>query len=149
MRMQVFSKKSRLERNAIQLTIILNLLFFLVAGCITKNKQITNLPSKGLVIKEAYTQKEIPGTPDRKPEVFLYLIAEESSEEVQLDSIFYCEKMYSLRKSGVYSKTKVEEGGNGQSNCSGSQTVLYYSQNKKGFNFMIKKVEKKEPIYLP
>jgi len=133
-------------QNTKQLNVILAVLVLISVACVGQ-KEAAKSSAADIVIKEVYTQKQIPGTPGQKPEVFLFVVVGSSDETIQLDSVFYNTKMYALRRSGHYSKTKIDE--NEQSKDSSNQTLLYYTRNKKKYYCIIDKVEKKDPIFLP
>jgi len=135
-------------QNTQQLCVILSVLVFFSVACVGQ-KELAKPSAADLVIREVYTQKQIPGTPDRKPEVFLFVIVGSADEAIQLDSVFYNKKMYALRRSGHYSKTKIEENDSITSKDPNSQTLLYYTKDKKRHYCVIGRVERKDPIFLP
>ncbi len=135
-------------QNTKQLNIILAVLVLIAVACVGQ-KEAAKPSAADLVIKEVYTQKQIPGTPGRKPEVFLFVVVGSSDETIQLDSVFYNTKMYALRRSGHYSKTKIEENEHKQSKDPNNQPLLYYTKNKRSYYSIIDKVERRDPVFLP
>ena len=131
-----------------QLTIILAVFVVVSVACVGQ-KELAKPTAADLVIKEVYTQKQIPGTPGRKPEVFLFVIVGSADETTQLDSVLYNKRMYALRRSGHYSKTKIEENEHKHSKGPNNQPLLYYTKNKRSYYSVIDKVERRDPVFLP
>lgn len=127
--------------------LFIGIALFGFGGCGISNKS-TDPIDGSIVIKEAFTTTEIPGTKNKKTKYTLSFLFEELSTEIQMDSVLYNNKMFVLS----HSKNEASARINKVLYSTKEKTVaatLYYTQNKKVYFKKVVRIKNLEPLYMP
>ena len=107
-----------------------------------------------LSIKESYVQKIVPGTQETLPADFLCLTLNNYNlEAVFIDSIYYINRSYPIKKSKLKYKLNLSKGVDRKNadnivKLKDTGTVFYHINNKPYF-LQIERIIRKETLYLP
>lgn len=112
------------------------------------SKKSTDPIDGNIVIKEAFTTTEIPGTKNKKTKYTLSFLFEELSTEIQMDSVLYNNKMFVLSHSKNEASAKINKVLYGTKEKSVT-AKLYYTQNKRVYFKKVVRIKNLEPLYMP
>jgi len=131
-----------------KLLFILTLVSFSsIVGCTPKLYTM----DKDLIVKEAYTQKEIPG--QQGGTIFDYLKVDfemSSSQNVRMDSVTFrgITSLLDKNSAGLRLRLSAQHAKNKSADGS-EEATLYFTKEGKAFKKVIKNISKKMPLYLP
>ena len=101
-----------------------------------------------LVVKEAYTTTEIPGTKDKKTRHSLTFLFEALPDDIQMDSVLYNNRVFVLSQNKNEATARINKVLYGSKERDVSATV-YFTQSKKVYFKKVFRIKNLEPLYMP
>ena len=121
--------------------------FIVISGCGILKKTV--VPTEGnVVVKEAFTTTEIPGTKDKKTRHSLTFLFELLSTDIQMDSVLYNNRVFVLSQNKNEAIARIDKVLYDSKEKVVSATV-YYTQNKRVYFKKVVRIKNLEPLYMP
>ena len=132
-----------------------SILFFTVSIlCSCSTSKVLMTKGESIQLKEGFVQKVIPGTQDMEVKDYLTLNFKiYNTEEYNIDSIYYLNKVYFIQKQQLNYKLDLTKGvpakNDKYTSTNENVSTVYYHKNNNPFYKTLDGIVRKEKLYMP
>ena len=131
--------------------VLIPVFFVLICtGC--SPKVVPSAPKPPLIVKEVFTQKEIPGQPDGLIRDYIKMTLEfEVERDFMINELIFRGKSYITNSSQRVYKIDIAAGSpyTKEVSIKDNEAILFYTYKGNNQVMTLRNIETKEPIYLP